>query len=60
VEKWAPIDIAGALELLSPDFKNHRVRAHAVKVLERADDEELLCFLQLVRHYGMKCRRTPN
>lgn len=50
MEKWAPIDIADALELLSSDFKNQRVRAHAVKVLERADDDELLCYLlQLVQ-----------
>ena len=50
MEKWAPIDIADALELLSPDFKNQSVRAHAVKVLERADDDELLCYLlQLVQ-----------
>ncbi|GMH39569.1 hypothetical protein BSKO_07467 [Bryopsis sp. KO-2023] len=50
MDQWAQIDIADALELLSPDFKNHKVRAHAITVLERADDEELLSYLlQLVQ-----------
>ncbi|KAI3937878.1 hypothetical protein MKW92_004481 [Papaver armeniacum] len=42
--KWETIDVCDALELLSP------VRAYAVSVLERADDEELQCYLlQLVQ-----------
>lgn len=50
MNEWAQIDIADALELLSPDFRNPQVRAHAVGVLERADDEELLSYLlQLVQ-----------
>lgn len=34
MKEWAAIDIADALELLSPDFKNHEVRAHAVATLQ--------------------------
>ncbi|KAK9811578.1 hypothetical protein WJX72_006428 [[Myrmecia] bisecta] len=50
MQQWVPIDIADALELLSPDFTNEEVRAHAVEVLQRTDDEELLYYLlQLVQ-----------
>uniref|UniRef100_A0ACD5X4Y6 Uncharacterized protein n=1 Tax=Avena sativa TaxID=4498 RepID=A0ACD5X4Y6_AVESA len=50
IGKWETIDVADALELLSPDFKSDEVRAYAVSVLERADDEELQCYLlQLVQ-----------
>jgi hypothetical protein len=34
MKEWAAIDIADALELLSPDFKNQEVRAHAVATLQ--------------------------
>ncbi|ONK66305.1 uncharacterized protein A4U43_C06F6320 [Asparagus officinalis] len=48
--KWEPIDVADALELLSPNFESEEVRAYAVSVLERADDDELHCYLlQLVQ-----------
>ncbi|KIY96448.1 phosphatidylinositol 3-kinase [Monoraphidium neglectum] len=48
--EWAPIEVADALELLSPDFKNDEVRSHAVMVLQAKDDEELLYYLlQLVQ-----------
>ncbi|KAK9813719.1 hypothetical protein WJX73_005251 [Symbiochloris irregularis] len=47
---WAPIAAAQALELLSPAFPQPEVRGHAVSVLQRTDDEELLCYLlQLVQ-----------
>ncbi|KFM26153.1 Phosphatidylinositol 3-kinase, root isoform [Auxenochlorella protothecoides] len=47
---WAPIDVADALELLSPDYGNEEVRGHAVRVLEAKGDEELLAYmLQLVQ-----------
>lgn len=50
MRRWAPIDTADALELLSPVFKSEDVRAYAVDVLERAEDEELQCYLlQLVQ-----------
>lgn len=50
MQAWAPIAIADALELLSPDFPNDQVRSHAVEVLQRTDDEELLYYLlQLVQ-----------
>ena len=50
MQQWAPIEIADALELLSPDFKNDEVRSHAVTVLQRKDDDELLYYLlQLVQ-----------
>ncbi|KAK3441533.1 hypothetical protein EUGRSUZ_B01683 [Eucalyptus grandis] len=48
--RWETIDGCDALELLSPVFKSEAVRAYAVSVLERADDEELQCYLlQLVQ-----------
>ncbi|KAK3441543.1 hypothetical protein EUGRSUZ_B01666 [Eucalyptus grandis] len=50
MERWETIDVCDALELLSPVFKSEEVRAYAVSVLERADDEELQCYLlQLVQ-----------
>ncbi|KAJ7556475.1 hypothetical protein O6H91_05G085500 [Diphasiastrum complanatum] len=50
MRRWAKIDIADALELLSPLFESEEVRAYAVTVLERAEDEELHCYLlQLVQ-----------
>ncbi|KAF5792270.1 putative phosphatidylinositol 3-kinase [Helianthus annuus] len=42
--RWEMIDVCDALELLSPVFESEEVRAHAVRVLKRADDEELQCF----------------
>lgn len=48
--RWETIDVTDALELLSPVFESEEVRAYAVSVLERADDEELHCYLlQLVQ-----------
>ncbi|XP_052204899.1 phosphatidylinositol 3-kinase, root isoform isoform X1 [Diospyros lotus] len=48
--RWEIIDVCDALELLSPVFESEEVRAYAVSVLERADDEELQCYLlQLVQ-----------
>ncbi|XP_062110333.1 phosphatidylinositol 3-kinase, root isoform [Humulus lupulus] len=48
--RWEMIDVSDALELLSPVFESEEVRAYAVSVLERADDEELQCYLlQLVQ-----------
>ncbi|KAG6417025.1 hypothetical protein SASPL_124466 [Salvia splendens] len=48
--KWETVDVCDALELLSPVFESEEVRAYAVSVLERADDEELQCYLlQLVQ-----------
>ncbi|KAK9119728.1 hypothetical protein Scep_017821 [Stephania cephalantha] len=48
--KWESIDVCDALELLSPVFESEEVRAYAVSVLERAEDEELQCYLlQLVQ-----------
>eukprot|EP00850_Spirogloea_muscicola_P004644 SM000020S05994 [mRNA] locus=s20:381175:386922:+ [translate_table: standard] len=50
MHRWAPIDIADALELLSPAFSSQEVRAYAVSVLARAGDKELRCYLlQLVQ-----------
>lgn len=50
MHKWETIDVCDALELLSPVFESEEVRAYAVSVLERADDEELQCYLlQLVQ-----------
>ncbi len=53
MRQWAPIDVADALELLSPDFRNPEVRQHAVEVLRAKGDEELLLYLlQLVQVGG--------
>eukprot|EP01018_Ginkgo_biloba_P009326 Gb_01861 [translate_table: standard] len=50
MRRWAQIDTADALELLSPVFESEEVRAYAVNILERAEDEELQCYLlQLVQ-----------
>ena len=48
--KWQPLEPADALELLSPVFKEPRVRAYAISRLQCADNEELLLYLlQLVQ-----------
>jgi phosphatidylinositol 3-kinase len=47
---WSEIGMDDALELLGPGFKDARVKAYAVKTIEKADDEELLLYLlQLVQ-----------
>ncbi|KIJ66818.1 hypothetical protein HYDPIDRAFT_26239 [Hydnomerulius pinastri MD-312] len=47
---WTEVDTDDALELLGPGTVDSRVRAFAVKQLNRADDEELLLYLlQLVQ-----------
>ena len=48
--KWQPLDPADALELLSPAFKEPKVRAYAISRLQCADNDELLLYLlQLVQ-----------
>ena len=52
LQRWKEIDIADALRLLSgePECRAMEVRAHAVKILSKAEDEELLQYLlQLVQ-----------
>ncbi|KAF2286675.1 hypothetical protein GH714_023479 [Hevea brasiliensis] len=57
--RWEMIDVCDALELLSPVFESEEVRAYAVSVLERADDEELQCYLlQLVQ--ALRFERTDK
>ncbi|XP_072965296.1 phosphatidylinositol 3-kinase, root isoform [Typha angustifolia] len=57
--RWETIDVTDALELLSPVFESEDVRAYAVTVLERADDEELQCYLlQLVQ--ALRFERTDK
>ncbi|GAA6028728.1 hypothetical protein JCM8097_007365 [Rhodosporidiobolus ruineniae] len=49
---WSEVEMDDALELLGPaeGFRDRRVRAYAVRQLERADDEELMLYLlQLVQ-----------
>eukprot|EP00879_Flechtneria_rotunda_P010868 GHRR01011358.1.p1 GENE.GHRR01011358.1~~GHRR01011358.1.p1 ORF type:complete len:821 (+),score=283.38 GHRR01011358.1:733-3195(+) len=59
MQQWAPIEVADALELLSPDFKNDQVRAHAVATLQTKDDDELLYYLlQLVQ--ALRFEATDN
>ena len=53
LEVWEPMDPTGALELLSKQFKHIEVRKYAVRRLDAASDEELLCYLlQLVQAIG--------
>ena len=48
--KWQPLDSADALELLTPTFREPRVRKYAISRLQCADNEELLLYLlQLVQ-----------
>ncbi|KAJ6810206.1 phosphatidylinositol 3-kinase, root isoform [Iris pallida] len=57
--RWETIDVTDALELLSPVFESEEVRAYAVSVLGRADDEELNCYLlQLVQ--ALRFERTDK
>uniref|UniRef100_A0A0E0LTM0 phosphatidylinositol 3-kinase n=1 Tax=Oryza punctata TaxID=4537 RepID=A0A0E0LTM0_ORYPU len=59
IPRWESIDVADALGLLSPVFQNEEVRAYAVGVLERANDEELQCYLlQLVQ--GLRFERSDR
>jgi phosphatidylinositol 3-kinase len=47
---WVDIDVADALELLGPSFRNKVLRQFAVQQLDRADDDDLhLYLLQLVQ-----------
>lgn len=62
---WSEIGMDDALELLGPAFKDARVRAYAVRTLERADDDELLLYLlQLVQALKFDVlssrKETPN
>ncbi|GAA5972036.1 hypothetical protein JCM11641_002465 [Rhodosporidiobolus odoratus] len=58
---WNEVEMDDALELLGPaeGFRDRRVRAYAVKQLERADDDELMLYLlQLVQ--ALKFEPTPS
>ncbi|KAE8211324.1 hypothetical protein CF327_g4909, partial [Tilletia walkeri] len=47
---WSEPALDDGLELLGPTFRDSRVRSYAVRLLERADDEELMLYLlQLVQ-----------
>lgn len=39
LDKWAPMDVQDALELLGPQFTHPRVRSYAVQRLQQAPDE---------------------
>jgi len=43
LNKWSPMDVDDALELLSPAFVNPAVRKYAVTRLQQADDEVWHC-----------------
>ncbi|TRY74894.1 hypothetical protein TCAL_04519 [Tigriopus californicus] len=50
INKWAPMDVEDALELLGPAFKHPGLRQYAVNRLRQASDEDLqLYLLQLVQ-----------
>jgi len=44
LNKWSPMDVDDALELLSPAFVNPAVRKYAVTRLQQADDEVCTTF----------------
>lgn len=48
--QWAPMDVADALELLTPAFSHPSVRRYAISRLNQATDDDLLLYLlQLVQ-----------
>ncbi|XP_040567670.1 phosphatidylinositol 3-kinase catalytic subunit type 3 [Lepeophtheirus salmonis] len=48
--KWAPMDVDDALELLGPQYKHQGLRQYAVSRMKQAPDEDLrLYLLQLVQ-----------
>ena len=47
--RWQPLDTTDALELLTREFKDPRVRKYAISRLQCADNEELLLYLLQVR-----------
>ncbi|ESP05458.1 hypothetical protein LOTGIDRAFT_181298 [Lottia gigantea] len=50
LNRWSPMDVDDALELLGPAFTHPAVRKYAVMRLRQADDEDLLLYLlQLVQ-----------
>ncbi|KAL3866076.1 hypothetical protein ACJMK2_043415 [Sinanodonta woodiana] len=50
LNRWNPMDVEDALELLSPAFTHPSVRKYAVSRLRQASDEDLLLYLlQLVQ-----------
>ncbi|SSD58293.1 related to Phosphatidylinositol 3-kinase VPS34 [Saccharomycodes ludwigii] len=50
MNRWTEIDIADAIELLSPSYNSSFVKEYAVRCLRKATDEELeLYLLQLVQ-----------
>ncbi|GAA5901956.1 hypothetical protein JCM8208_006648 [Rhodotorula glutinis] len=60
---WSEVEMDDALELLGPaeGFRDRRVRAYAVKQLERADDEELMLYLlQLVQALKFEPAPPPS
>ena len=42
LEKWTPVDVDDALELLSEKFKHPTVRTYGVTRLKQASDEDLV------------------
>ncbi|GAA6060356.1 hypothetical protein JCM10212_004540 [Sporobolomyces blumeae] len=60
---WTEIELDDALELLGPaeGFRDKRVRAYAVRQLERADDDELMLYLlQLVQALKFEPIASPS
>ena len=47
--RWQPLETTDALELLTREFKDPRVRKYAISRLQCADNEELLLYLLQVR-----------
>ena len=48
--RWQPLDTTDALELLTRDFNDSRVRKYAISRLQCADNEELLLYLLQVQY----------
>uniref|UniRef100_A0A0B7AR12 Phosphatidylinositol 3-kinase catalytic subunit type 3 n=1 Tax=Arion vulgaris TaxID=1028688 RepID=A0A0B7AR12_9EUPU len=62
--KWSPMNVADALELLSPAFTHTKVRKYAIMRLRQADDEDLLLYLlqlvQALKYEDFKEIKTRN
>lgn len=58
IDKWFPITLEVALELLDHHFADEKVRALAVHRLELLGNDELQCFLLQMIQVGGACKVT--
>lgn len=64
LNRWAPMDVEDALELLSPNFTHPVVRKYAVTRLKQACDEDLLLYLlqlvQALKYENFECIKAAS